>query len=51
MSKDISQKLDDKKNLTILDQYKDDMSVTHKTAWDQHWGGDETLKLVLEYLA
>ena len=22
---------------------------THTTAWDRHWGGDETLKLVLVY--
>ena len=25
--------------------------LTHTTAWDQHWGGDETLKLVLVYFA
>ena len=25
--------------------------LTHTTAWDQHWGGDETLKLVLVYVA
>ena len=25
--------------------------LTHTTAWDQHWGGDETLKLVLVYIA
>ena len=24
--------------------------LTHTTAWDQHWGGDETLKLVLVYV-
>ena len=25
--------------------------LTHTTAWDRHWGGDETLKLVLVYVA
>ena len=25
--------------------------LTHTTAWDRHWGGDETLKLVLVYFA
>ena len=25
--------------------------LTHTTAWDQNWGGDETLKLVLVYVA
>ena len=25
--------------------------LTHKTALDQHWGGDETLRLVLVYVA
>ena len=25
--------------------------LTHATAWDRHWGGDETLKLVLVYVA
>ena len=25
--------------------------LTHKTAWDRNWGGDETLKLVLVYVA
>ena len=25
--------------------------LTHTTAWDQHWGGDEILKLVLVYIA
>ena len=25
--------------------------LTHTTAWDQHWGGDETLKLVLVNVA
>ena len=25
--------------------------LTHTTTWDQHWGGDETLKLVLIYVA
>ena len=25
--------------------------LTHTTAWDQHWGDDETLKLVLVYVA
>ena len=24
--------------------------LTHTTAWDRHWGGDKTLKLVLVYL-
>ena len=24
--------------------------LTHTTAWDRHWGGDETLKLVLVYI-
>ena len=24
--------------------------LTHTTAWDRHWGGDETLKLVLVYV-
>ena len=25
--------------------------LTHTTAWDRHWEGDETLKLVLVYVA
>ena len=25
--------------------------LTHTTAWDRHWKGDETLKLVLVYVA
>ena len=25
--------------------------LTHTTAWDQNWGGDETLKLVLVCVA
>ena len=25
--------------------------LTHTTAWDSHWGGDKTLKLVLVYIA
>ena len=25
--------------------------LTHTTAWELHWGGDETLKLVLVYVA
>ena len=25
--------------------------LMHTTAWDRHWGGDETLKLVLVYVA
>ena len=25
--------------------------LTHPTAWDRHWRGDETLKLVLVYVA
>ena len=25
--------------------------LTHTTAWDRHWGGDKTLKLVLVYVA
>ena len=25
--------------------------LTHTTAWDRHWGGDETLKLFLVYVA
>ena len=25
--------------------------LTHTTAWDRHWGVDETLKLVLVYVA
>ena len=25
--------------------------IMHTTAWDRHWGGDETLKLVLVYVA
>ena len=24
--------------------------LTHTTAWDRNWGGDETLKLVLVYI-
>ena len=24
--------------------------LMHTTAWDRHWGGDETLKLVLVYV-
>ena len=27
------------------------MQLTHTTAWDQHWGGGETLKRVLIYAA
>ena len=26
-------------------------ALTHTTAWNQHWGGDEALKLVLVYVA